>query len=164
MSQSTGVARRKLAVFRARVSHSRPHTASNPSVSAKALRGRMVAVYLLAVVCFLVLAAIDAQGTPVEPDIQKLAEEAQQPRPMFIPSRVGWNGSEMQHDGASTLDASMSPILAAQRERQLRATLWEIVIPEPSAVLGIAGIILLLRKLRSLREHEAVLERQPQPA
>jgi hypothetical protein len=131
-------------------------------VRLKAQLGTMLAVYPIMVVGFVLLGSIDAQGMPVEPDIQKLAEEAQQPRPVFIPSRVGWNGSEM--DRASTLDVTMSPIFVAQRERQLRATLWEILVPQPSAVLGIAGIIFLLRKLRNLRSHQAVLDRQPQPA
>lgn len=112
------------------------------------------------------LAAVDLQATPVEPDIQKLAEEAQQPRPFFIPSRVGWNGSEMARDGRASgnVEASMSPILQAQRERQMRATLGGILIPEPSAILGLAGIIFLLRKLRSLREQQPAPQRQPQLA
>ena len=128
--------------------------------------GRLVAVYLLASACFVVLPAVNLQATPIEPDIQKLAEEAQQPRPFFIPSRVGWNGSEMARDARTSgnLETSMSPILQAQRERQMRATLWGIVVPEPTAILGIAGIIFLLRKLRSLREEQPAPQRQPQLA
>jgi hypothetical protein len=135
-------------------------------VIVKGLLGRIVTVYLLASAFFVMLAAVDLQATPVEPDIQKLAEEAQQPRPFFIPSRVGWNGSEMARDGRASgnVEASMSPILQAQRERQMRATLWGILIPEPSAILGLAGIIVLLRKLRSLREQPPAPQRQPQLA
>jgi hypothetical protein len=135
-------------------------------VRARKILGGVTATYLLAVACFAALAVVEIQATPVEPDIQKLAEEAQQPRPFFIPSRVGWNGSEMARDGRTSgnVEASMAPILAAQRERQVRATLWQIVVPEPSAVLGLAAIILLLRKLRSLREQQPAPQRQPQLA
>jgi len=136
-------------------------------VNVRELFGRVLAVYGLAVMCFLMLAALGAQGTPIKPDIQKLAEEAQRPRPMFIPSRVGWNGSEIATTGprADSLESSMSPILAAERERRFRNTLREILIPEPRALAGILGIIFLLRKLRSLRrEQQTLLAQQPQAA
>ena len=122
---------------------------------------------MLAIMCFLMLAALELQGTPIKPDIEKLAEEAQRPRPMFIPSRVGWNGPEIATTGPRTdsLESSMAPILAAERERRLRNSLREILIPEPRALIGIGGIIFLLRKLRSLRrEQQTVLARQPQAA
>jgi hypothetical protein len=132
-------------------------------VSAKQLFGHILAVYLLAVVCFLLLAANDAVGMPVEPDIKQLVEEAQQPPPLFIPSRVGWNGSEMLVETGG-LEATTSPILAAERERRFRSTLWSIAVPEPRAILGITAIIFLLRKLRSLRGQQAMPAQQPQAA
>jgi hypothetical protein len=126
----------------------------------------MSALHLFTGLCFLVLAAVPATGVPIKPDIKKLAEEAQRPRPMFIPSRVGWNGPEIQTGRAtiSGFEASMAPVLEAERERRLRNTLRELVIPEPRALLGIAGVIFLLRKLRRLREQQAMLARHPQPA
>jgi hypothetical protein len=125
----------------------------------------MSALHLFTGLCFLVLAAVPATGVPIKPDIKKLAEEAQRPRPMFIPSRVGWNGPEIQTGrGVTGFEASMAPVLKAERERRWRNTLRELVIPEPRALLGVTGIIFLLRKLRSLREQQAMLARRPQPA
>jgi hypothetical protein len=163
--QFRGLPKEKVCAL-ATASHSRQCWASNPDVRARRTFGVIAAAYLLALGCLVVFAPTNLQATPVEPDIQKLAEEAQQPRPFFIPSRVGWNGSEMARDGRASgnVEASMAPILAAQRERQVRATLWEIVVPEPSAILGLAGIIFLLRKLRSLREQQPAPQRQPQLA
>jgi hypothetical protein len=126
----------------------------------------MPALHVFTALCFLLLAAVQSTGIPIKPDIKKLAEEAQRPRPMFIPSRVGWNGPEIQAGRASItrFEASMAPVLKAERERRLRNTLRELVIPEPRALLGVAGIIFLLRKLRRLREQQAMLARRPQPA
>jgi hypothetical protein len=71
------------------------------------------------------------------------------------------------NDAANSTDASMAPVRAAERERRMRNTLRELVIPEPRALLGIAGIIFLLRKLRAVREQQTQqteLARQPQAA
>jgi hypothetical protein len=130
-------------------------------VSAKELFDRVLAAFVLAILCFLVLAAVQAEGTPIKPDVKKLAEQAQRPRPMFIPSRVGWNGSEMT-DRAASLESTIAPVLAAERQRRMRNTLRQLLIPDPVAIVGIAAVIFLLRKLRHLREQQMVLARQPQ--
>jgi hypothetical protein len=109
----------------------------------------------------------NAQALPVEPDIKKLAEEAQQPQPAFIPSRVGWNGPEMIVKGSERdrWEAAIGPVLAAEQQRRFRNTLREVFVPEPQAVAAIIVIIFLLRRLRSLREQQqAVLTQQPQAA
>ena len=113
------------------------------------------------------LGALDLQALPIEPDVKKLVEEAQQPPPLFIPSRVGWNGPEKAANASARerWEAAIGPVLAAEQERRLRNTLRDIFIPEPRAIAAIVAIIFLLRRLRSLREQQqTVIAEQPQAA
>ena len=109
----------------------------------------------------------NANALPIQPDVKKLVEEAQQPPPVFIPSRVGWNGQEKAANVSARerWEAAIGPVLAAEQERRLRNTLRDVFIPEPRAVAAIVAIIFLLRRLRTLREQQqAVLAQQPQAA
>ena len=115
----------------------------------------------------LVMLLGNAQALPIEPDVKKLVDEAQQPPPAFIPSRVGWNGPEKAANVSARerWEAAIGPVLAAEQERRFRNTLRDVFIPEPRAVAAIVAIIFLLRRLRSLREQQqAVLAQQPQAA
>ena len=119
------------------------------------------------IVVALVMLLGDAQALPIEPNVKKLVDEAQQPTPAFIPSRVGWNGPAKAANVSARerWEAAIGPVLAAEQERRFRNTLRDVFIPEPRAVAAIVAIIFLLRKLRSLREQQqAVLAQQPQAA
>ena len=142
--------------------HSPLQPASNLIVTVTKISRRVLAA--LTVMAFMLLG--DAQALPIKPDVKKLVDEAQQPPPAFIPSRVGWNGPEKAANVSARerWEAAIGPVLAAEQQRQLRNTLRDVFIPEPRAIAAIVAIIFLLRKLRSLREQQAVLAQQPQAA
>ena len=146
-----------------RAGHSPLQPASNLIVTMTKISRRVLAA--LTVMAFVMLLG-DAQALPIKPDVKKLVDEAQQPPAAFIPSRVGWNGPEKAANVSARerWEAAIGPVLAAEQERRLRNTLRDVFIPEPRAVAAIMAIIFLLRKLRSLREQQAVLAQQPQAA
>jgi hypothetical protein len=127
---------------------------------------KISALALAAVTVFGLLLG-SAQALPIEPDVKKLLDEAQQPPPAFIPSRVGWNGPETAVKGSERerWEAAVGPVVVAEQQRRFRNTLREVFVPEPQAVVAIIAVIFLLRRLRSLREQQqAVLAQRPQAA
>src|SRR5512146_313871 len=67
--------------------------ASNPRVSGSKLLKRILLVLGVATAMCLFLAVVDADATPLRPDIRKLVT---QPRDtvQFAPARAGWDGPE----------------------------------------------------------------------
>jgi hypothetical protein len=120
-------------------------------VTGKRLARRIgITLALTAGLCIF-LSAIDAQATPIRPDIKKLVAQPQQDSAaQFMPARAGWEGPEMARNGR--LD---NPALedSAAATRAWRAALMAAATPDPGAILGILALIFLLRVLRG-REQE----------
>ena len=121
------------------------------NVSGKRLLKRVLITLGLAVGCAVFLAAVDAEATPIRPDIRKNANQPQQDE-QAIPARAGWDGPEMAEAQPPSLYAST--VLSGERlARARREELIAAATPDPRAILGIAAAIFLLRLLR---QQEAV--------
>ncbi len=99
---------------------------------------------------FVFLAAIDADATPIRPNIRKLVTENQATPPQASPARAGWDGPEMPRP-----DFRTSPELdPAVTLRANKAALITAAVPDPRAVLAVVIIIFLMRALRHIQEKE----------
>ena len=110
----------------------------------------------------MLITASNAEATPLGLDLEKIANQAQKPVQRFAPARAGWDGPMMatQKQAATT---SFSQILdEAALTRAMRAQLEAIAIPDPRVLIGLAALILLLRKWREMRH--PVAHHAPQPA
>ncbi len=118
-------------------------------VNGKSLAKRIgIALALTTGLC-LFLAVIDAQATPIRPDIKKLVSQPQQDSAAdFMPARAGWDGPEMARS-----DPAVNPTLevydSGASSRAWREALLTAATPDPGAVLGSVILIFLLRILRS---------------
>jgi len=118
-------------------------------VSSKQLIKRILVV-LAAVTMFLLFAALSqAHATPIQPDIRQLVQQPQGPPPRFEPARAGWNGPESTPPSVAGLQLELT---AAGRAQIARQALHLVMIPDPRALAAILASIVLLRKLRSLRD------------
>ena len=116
-------------------------------MSGKGLLKRVLLTLVLAVGCAIFLAVVDAQATPIRPDIRKIVNQPQENEPKTIPARAGWEGPEMAQTQVPAMFAS--GILSGERlARARRAELIAAATPDPRAILGITAVILLLRLLR----------------
>jgi hypothetical protein len=128
--------------------------ASKFVVTGKRLLKRIAFTLALSCGLFIFLAAIDAHATPIRPDIRKLVTEPQQDSTArFLPARAGWQGPEMPRQQA--LNPALQGFDAASYARAWRAAFWAAATPEPTAVLGIVGVIFLLRTLRAREQKRA---------
>jgi len=100
---------------------------------------------------FVALAQGEAHGSPIQPDIRRLVQQPQGPPPRFEPARAGWNGPE---SGLATGGTTRELMQAAQL-RAVRRTLALAVTPDPKALMAIFLMIVLLRRLRKMREPAA---------
>ena len=99
---------------------------------------------------FVFLAALDADATPIRPDIRKLVTENQATSPKPGPARAGWNGPELP-----VRDTSANPALdPAVTLRSNKAALMTAAVPDSRAVMAVFVVIVLLRILRSIQEKE----------
>jgi hypothetical protein len=119
---------------------------------------RRIAIVLAGAALFLMFAAL-AQGTahasPIPPDIKRMLAQPQTEPVKFEPARAGWNGPEMT---PATLPAALS---SAARVRAIHRTLALVMTPDPRAVFAILAAIVVLRKLRSMRERRSEREAGP---
>jgi len=107
-------------------------------------------IVLLTTGLFVFLAAINADATPIRPDIRKLVTENQTPPPKADPARAGWNGPEMP-----VRDLSANPVLdPAVTLRSNKASLIAAAVPDPRAVLAVIAVIFLMRMLRNIQEKD----------
>ena len=112
----------------------------------------------------LLLTALPSRATPIKPTAEQLLQQQQQPVMPYIPAQAGWNGpatqSQADLEGFNTEEILRNAELA----RQHRAILMQVAIPDPRVLLAFALIILLLRKLRALREAGSIPAPQPAKA
>jgi hypothetical protein len=117
---------------------------------------------LLIVLCLCVVAALPARATPIKPTAEQLLRQAQQPVMPYVPAQVGWQDAVTdRHDSSESATGmgrfNTSEILReAEAARARRAILLSIAKPDPRVLLAFAAIILLLRKMRTLRQGAAV--------
>jgi len=99
------------------------------------------------------LAAGLAQATPVQPDVKKLLAEPQAAPMHFPPARAGWHGPE-----GPVSEANLNPLLRAitpaATTRAVRASMLQVLIPDPRMLAAIVGMILIMR--RFVRDQERV--------
>ena len=105
---------------------------------------------LLTAGLFVFLSAIDADATPIRPNIRKLVTENQTPPPRAEPARAGWNGPELPPRSAMTIPA-LDPAVTL---RANKAALLTAAVPDPRAILAVVAIVFLMRLLRNLQEKE----------
>ncbi len=99
---------------------------------------------------FIFLSAIDAQATPIRPNIRKLVTENQSTPPPASPARAGWDGPEMR-----PVDVHTNPALdPAVTLRSNKAALITAAVPDPRAVLAVIVVIFLMRTLRKIQEKQ----------
>jgi hypothetical protein len=122
---------------------------------------------MLATLCLLVLAS-SAQATPLQPNVLQLLQQAEKPAVPYVPARAGWDGPEMTTPSAANSAATvpagfhLADVLdRAASARAVRNTWLALAIPDPRALAGFGILILLLRKLRQLRETPPQPQAQP---
>ena len=119
-------------------------------MSGKWLLKRVLLTLALAAGCAIFLAVVDAEATPIRPDIRKIVNQPHEEEPKTIPARAGWDGPEMAETQPSSLFAST---LSSERlAHARRAELIAAATPDPRAILGITAVIFLLRLLRQQEE------------
>lgn len=102
---------------------------------------------------FVFLFAIDADATPIRPNIRKLVTQNQAAPPPATPARAGWDGPEMPRPEART-----NPVLdPAVTLRSNKAALITAAVPDPRAILAVFVVILLMRALRKIQERQKLL-------
>jgi hypothetical protein len=108
------------------------------------------------------LAALLLPGTlaaaPIQPDVEKLVQEAQQPSPQFAPARAGWYGPEI---GAGAVLAPSLALDAAYQARLARAALLQAALPDPRIAAALLVLIVLLRRLHHRPRPGPKLLQQP---
>ena len=123
-------------------------------MTGKELLKRILLTLALTAGLFVLLSAIEAEATPIRPDIRKLVEDPEQDtRASFMPARAGWDGPEM--GSAEVVNPAWEAM--TNRARANRAALIALATPDPRAVLGIVAVIFLLRILRDRDERARVM-------
>jgi hypothetical protein len=116
---------------------------------------------------FLALAiTLPAAATPIHPTAEQLLRQAEQPAMPYIPAQVGWQepSADRENAGENGIVAgrfNAGEILRDAEDARFRRTLLvQIGRPDPRVLLAFAAIILLLRKMRTLRQGAPI----PRPA
>ena len=113
-------------------------------MTGKGLLKRVLLTLALTAGLLMLLAAMDAEATPIRPDIRKLVTQAQEDTSASsMPARAGWDGPEMPVTQQAT-----AALDAARLAREERAEWIAAATPDPRAILGIVAVIFLLRLLR----------------
>ncbi|MGZ4833749.1 MAG: hypothetical protein ACXVZQ_12535 [Terriglobales bacterium] len=124
-------------------------------MTGKSLLKRIVVTMALAAGFVMFMAALEADATPIRPDIRKIVEQPPAEAAQSVPARAGWDGPEMaagQPGGGIFLKTELTGERLARAER---AELIAAATPNPQAILGIAAVIFLLRVLRQHDERRA---------
>ncbi len=119
-------------------------------MSAKRLLKRIVAVMVMTVCFFILMAVMRAEAMPIKPDVRKVLEQPNPAPTQFAPARAGWNGPETARStqGFNSTYNQFGPTGTA---RAVRSSLMAAALPDYRALAAIALIILLLRRMRKAR-------------
>lgn len=96
-----------------------------------------------------------AGDTPIQPSVQQVLQQALQPAVPYVAAWAGWNGPAIdpQRKPRDMEGFNTTKILRdAELARARRAILLQVATPDPKVLLGFGAIILLLRRMRALRE------------
>ncbi|HYG98282.1 MAG TPA: hypothetical protein VD837_04065 [Terriglobales bacterium] len=102
------------------------------------------------------LVSIDAEATPIRPDVKEVLSQPQTPASDFAPARAGWNGPETSSTSRIT-NPTYDQLSPATTARVVRQSLWDAVLPDYRAVAVIVLIILLLRRIRKAHQHAQLI-------
>ncbi len=128
-------------------------------MTGKQLLKRVLLTLGLTAGLLMMLAAMDAEATPIRPDIRKVVTQAQEDSSASsMPARAGWDGPEMPVTQQAT-----AALDAARLAREERAEWIAVATPDPRAILGIVAVIFLLRLLREQDEKRMNLRVVPTP-
>ncbi len=95
------------------------------------------------------MVAIQAQATPIRPDLQKLLAQPQEATMRFAPARAGWQGPE---NSATVAAGPANTVLDQSADvRVMRRTLLAVAIPDPRLVVAIVVALFVLRRVRGHR-------------
>lgn len=119
-------------------------------MTGKGLLKRIGITLALSAGLFMFLAVIDADATPIRPNIRKLVTENQTPPPQPGPARAGWDGPEMPRHEVSA-NPELDPALTL---RSNKTALITAAVPDPRAVLAVVIVIFLMRILRNIQEKQ----------
>jgi hypothetical protein len=105
---------------------------------------------LVGATCVLLfLCVIDANSTPIKPDVRKVLRQREQTEEVqFGPARAGWNGPEAAPAAQSNPNPMLESIGPVASKRAARAALLSALVPDPRAIAAIVLVILLLRRIR----------------
>lgn len=97
---------------------------------------------------FLAAMNVDADATPIRPDIRKLVANVDDSTAQAQPARAGWDGPELPRNDMARLDPALDPQVTL---RANKAALIAAAIPDARAVLCVGIVILLMRLLKRLQ-------------
>src|SRR5438309_11802832 len=95
--------------------------------------------------------AAQAWAFPMKPDVKLLLEQAQRPRPHYVPARAGWNGPE-EKSAASTPNPIYEELRREPTPAEMRQELLASAIPDWRVLLAILSCIVVMRL--TLRERK----------
>jgi hypothetical protein len=110
--------------------------------------------------------ALTTSATPIRPDIRKLVAEPSQETIQFAPARAGWNGSEAAVNNAQFTNPAVERLTPAAARREVRESMLALAVPDWRVLLGIVGLIVVLRmsrrKLRPEKKAETLVTVPPE--
>ena len=95
--------------------------------------------------------ALCAQAAPIRPDLQKLLDQPQ-PVQQFAPARAGWDGPEMPRRPQLGSNSTYDILNPAASARALRGSMLALALPDLRFLALVVLAILLLRRMRKVRQ------------
>ncbi len=105
---------------------------------------RRIGLILALTAGFFIFLTIEANATPIRPDLEKLLAEPQPATAQFTPARAGWHGPEMSVSLSPATRELLDSSVVAQ---EMRASLLAAAVPDWRVLLFLAFVILVLRRL-----------------
>jgi hypothetical protein len=124
-------------------------------MSAKRLLKRVVAVMVMTVCFFILLAVMRAEAMPIKPDVRKVLAQPQVSPTQFAPARAGWDGPESARS-AQNFNSTYEQFGPNGTARAVKSSLVAAALPDYRALAAIALVILLLRRMRKDRRQAEV--------
>ena len=102
---------------------------------------------------FLFLAAmnVDADATPIRPNLRKLISAMDGSQAKAQPARAGWDGPEMPRNDLARVSPALDPAVTL---RANKAAILAAAVPDYRAVLAVVLIIFLMRMLRHIQAEQ----------
>ena len=117
----------------------------------------MLLAFVLATLCFMLLAASAAEATPVDAKLPQMVKDALRPQVPYIPARAGWDGPMVKNPAVAQMNVA-AMLAEANHMRAMREALREAAIPDPRIAGGLVALIFLLRELRQRQRRATVIE------